>query len=121
MAGNARRLFLPLDAAFFDDERVIEAGEKAGWLLLAMFCRIKQLGKDGTITDAQIGRLGVPGTRQRLAALVDVGLICRIDGGYEIPAWLKWNERQSVREKRSQDARDRANRRWDSNSEEGTA
>lgn len=110
MARNsATRIYVPLDAAFFDDDKVVEAGEAAGWLYLNMVCRVKQLDSDGVLTRPQISRLSVTGWQKRLARLVEVGLVRESDEGFAISAWLKWHEPSAVRSAR---ARAAANARW---------
>lgn len=111
MARNsASRIYVPLDAAFFDDDKVIEAGESATMLYLNMLCRIKQLDSDGILTRSQVGRLSVTGWQKRLSRLVAVGLVNECDEGYAVAAWLKWHEPSAVRSAR---ARAAAQARWD--------
>ena len=109
MPRKARRLSVPLDVGFMDDDKVIEAGEQAAWLYLAILLRCKVIASDGTITRQQVGRLAVPGWQRRLARLEEVGLVASIDGNgtFAVPAWAKWNETQSEREERLKRDRDR--------------
>ena len=116
MARNIPRLYVPLDVLFFDDDRVAEAGERAGWLLLAMYCQIKASGKDGVITRTQISRLNVSGWQRRLDTLIEFGLVQCPNGGdcFVVPSWLKWNESQATLCKRKEDGRKAAEARWSS-------
>lgn len=103
------RLYVPLDASFPDDDKIVDAGERAGWLYIHMLCKCKAIDTDGVLTRAQIAKLGVPGWQPRLAALVDVGAVVEstdTPGAYQIPAWLSWNK---SREQRAADrAKDRS-------------
>lgn len=92
MARRPRGIYLPLDIEFFDNDRVITAGEKPAWLYLAMCCRAKRLLSDGVLSEQQIDRLHVPGWRKRLDKLVEVGLVVPTDDGrYLIIGWLERN------------------------------
>lgn len=102
------RLFVPLDVNFLDDEKVLEAGERAAWLYIAMLCRCKQLGTDGYLTERQISRLHVDQWRPRLARLVEVHLVWLVeDGRYWITGWLKNNEQAAKIEERRRKDRER--------------
>lgn len=95
------RLFLPLDAGFPDDDRIVQAGERAGWLFIAMCCAAKRLGTDGVLSERQITRLLVPGWRSRLARLVETELVFdQQDGTYAIASWFRHNEPQAKIEAR---------------------
>jgi hypothetical protein len=92
MPRRPRNVYLPLDVEFFDNDRVISAGEKAGWLYLAMCCRSKRLLSDGLLTHQQIERLQIPGWKRRLQQLVDAGLVVGTDDGrLLILGWLERN------------------------------
>lgn len=105
------RLFLPLDAGFPDDDRIIEAGERPGWLYVVMCCAAKRLGTDGILTERQLSRLNVGGWRARLDRLIAVELVFdREDGSYAIASWFRHNEPQAVIEKRRADDADRKRR-----------
>lgn len=92
MARKARGIYLPLDIEFFDNDRVITAGEKAGWLYIAMCCRSKRLLSDGILSEQQIDRLHIAGWRKRLDTLIAAGLVVPTDDGrYLILGWLERN------------------------------
>lgn len=107
MARTASRIYVPLDVNFFDDDKILAAGEAAGWLYLNMCAKAKQLDNDGTITPAQIERLAVKGWQKRLQTLIDVGLVDEAPGVYGIVGWLNWNESKAKRAERLQADRDR--------------
>lgn len=100
MARTASRIYVPLDANFFDDDKVLAAGEQATYLYLAMMARAKQLDTDGVLTTLQIERLNVKGWQKRLAKLVEVGLVDHAIDCYGIVGWLKWNESREARQAR---------------------
>jgi hypothetical protein len=115
MARTASRMYVPLDVGFFDDEKIVAAGEKAAFLFLAMLSKAKLLDTDGTLTRGQIAKLALPGWQARLKALLEPG----IDGSvlvvelpmqrdvYFVPAWYKWNESKDDRADRHRRDRDR--------------
>lgn len=92
MARKPRGVYLPLDVEFFENDKVLEAGEKAGWLYIAMCCRSKKLLSDGVLSLRQIDRLHITGWRKRLDTLIDVGLVMATDDDrYLIIGWLERN------------------------------
>lgn len=108
MARTATRIYVPLDVTFFDDGKVVAAGEGAAWLYLNMMGKAKQLDSDGLMTEAQIERLRIRGWRRRLDALVAVGLVEQtLPGTYVIAGWLNWNESKAARAARLKADRDR--------------
>lgn len=108
MARAATRIYVPLDVNFFDDERIIRAGEAAGWLYLAMCAKAKQLDTDGALDVVHLERLHVRGWQKRLATLVEVGAVEHTTADiYVIAGWLKWNESKEQRAARLKAERDR--------------
>lgn len=109
------RLYVPLDASFPDDDKIVEAGERAGWLYVHMLCKCKAIDTDGVLTKAQIAKLGVPGWQARLADLVRTEAVVVSEespGAYVIPAWLKWNRsRQQRDEVRAADRKRKADKK----------
>lgn len=85
-------LHVPLDVNYSDDLKMIEAGEKAELLYIRALCMAKRMLSDGFIADNQLKRLGLSGHKQRAQRLVDTGLWLRVDGGFQIAAWLKHNK-----------------------------
>ncbi len=90
------RPYIRLDAAFMDDDRIIEAGERAAWLYLAVLMSCRQRRADGIISRGQVARLNVAGWQSRLAKLLSVGLLVETDDHtshdvvYLVPGWSKW-------------------------------
>ncbi len=92
MPRRPRSVYVPLDVDFFDNDKVLSAVEKAGWLYLAMCCRAKSIVSDGVLSAQQIERLGVQGWRQRMARLLDTRLVVALDDGrYLIVGFLERN------------------------------
>lgn len=108
MARAASRIYVPLDANFFDDDKVVAAGEAAAFLFLNILTKAKQLDKDGLLTTPQIERLAVKGWQRRLARLVEVGLVEQtLPDTYVVSGWLNWNESAAARAARLKADRER--------------
>lgn len=89
--GKAGRSWIALDTNFVRDDKVLAAGERAGWLFLAILGAVRATGRDGVISRAQVGALGVPVWQPRLATLLRVGLLVEVRAGeYAVPAWDEW-------------------------------
>jgi len=86
------RSWLPLDANFTRDPTIIAAGERAGWLYLAILGQLKLTGARGIVSRGEVQSLGVSGWEARLGALERVGLVKETEdvGTYSIPAWSAW-------------------------------
>ena len=86
------RSWLPLDANFTRDPTVIAAGERAGWLYLAILGQLKLTGAAGIVTQGEVASLGIRQWEQRLRDLERVGLVKESDdaGSYSVPAWQSW-------------------------------
>ena len=87
--------YAPLSATYSDDDAILEVGERAELLFVRAlaFCSASQ--SDGFITDRQLSAkvgAGLPGVPARARALVDAGLWERVEGGYVVRSWLKWNK-----------------------------
>lgn len=106
MARRKGGLYLPLDVQFFEDPKVLRAGEKAGWLYLNMALACKRLGTDGVLEHIQIERLHVPNWRGRLSILIREQLVLDYENGtYALASWLIHNDPIAVvTERRQQDA-----------------
>ena len=90
-------LYVPLDVNFWDDPRIVRAGEKAAVLYLNMATACKRLGSDGRLEALQIDRLHVPGWKARLDILLREELVLDLqDGGYTIASWLQHNDPVAV-------------------------
>lgn len=91
MAPNDGNLFIPLDVNYADDDRIIEAGEKAELLYIRSLGFMKRTLSDGYIAEVQLQRIGLPGISARVQSLLRVGLWVPAERGYNCPAYLKRN------------------------------
>ncbi len=107
--------YAPLSATYYRDDALLEAGEKAEVLFTRGLAFSADSNSDGFITDRQLTMvlgIGLRGIPQRAAALVAVGLWERIDGGYNVRSWLKWNRSAAeLGRMRKQDRERKANQR----------
>ena len=99
---RVQRLHVQLDVDYYDDPKIIDAGEKAELLYVRSlaFCK-KNWRANGYMTDGQVLRAvapGLTGIPARIKTLVAVGLWQRVDDdlfghgkGYVVSAWLKRN------------------------------
>ena len=101
---RVQRLHVQLDVDYYDDPKIIDAGEKAELLYVRSlaFCK-KNWRADGFISDGQVTRSvagGLTAVPARVKRLVDVGLWERVvdedlfggnGKGYRVTAWLKRN------------------------------
>lgn len=99
---RTQRLHVQLDVDYYDDPKIIDAGEKAELLYVRSlaFCK-KNWRANGYMSDGQVARAvapGLPGLQARIKSLVATGLWERVDDdlfghgkGYVVSAWLKRN------------------------------
>lgn len=85
-------VYVPLSVDYADDPKIIAAGERAEVLYVRALCLCKRTLSDGFVADVQLARFGLSGVQSRAKRLVDAGLWARVDGGYQIVAWLKRNK-----------------------------
>lgn len=103
----ARRLgpYAPLSATYASDDSLIAAGEDAELLYCRGLAFCSTSNSDGFITQAQLERFvgaGMPTSRKRSSdrltvqeradALCEHGAWEKVDGGYVVRSWLKWNK-----------------------------
>jgi hypothetical protein len=86
--------YAPLGASYYLDDAIMAAGEKAEVLFCRALAFSSQADADGYITERQLTALGIglTGVPARVESLVREGVWQRVDGGYQIRAWLKWNK-----------------------------
>lgn len=106
-------LFLPLDVNFWDDPRIVRAGERAAVLYQVICIKCKTTGNDGRFDPVMLPRLNVPGWQKRLPPLFEEQLLLDLDDGYyTVAAWLKHNDPQAkIEDKRAVDREYHAGRR----------
>lgn len=92
--GRRPKLYVPLTVTFFEDDRIIEAGDAATLLYLAMCLRCKVMGTDGRLVETQLARLNRPRWKTELRRLAALGLVVRDEVTKEwcIAAWFAHNE-----------------------------
>ena len=115
-------IYAPLSAYYFDDVAIMEAGEDAELLYVRMLAyAARQIEREGFIPEqvvlSRLGILPVVGTGggngggsdagTRAGKLVESGLLEKVDGGYRIRSWLKWNRSAEEVESTRQKDRDR--------------
>jgi hypothetical protein len=89
------RTWLAIDANYPNDDKILRAGERAGWLFLAILCRLKMSGRPGVVDRAEIASLGIPGWQVRLERCVRVGLLTEsIEGRYVVASWESWQSQK---------------------------
>lgn len=90
--------FAPLSAHYYKDDAIDEAGEAAELLFCRGLAFCADVLSDGFISDRQLVRfvgVGMFDATERAARLVEVGLWDRVEGGFQIRTWLKWNRSKS--------------------------
>lgn len=86
--------FAPLSAQAYKDDALMEAGEAAELLFYRGVSFGADVLQDGVITEAQLIRFvghGMKDAKKRAEKLVKVGVWTRVEGGYSVRSWLKWN------------------------------
>ena len=92
MARPARN-FAQIDVHYFEDDRVLEAGD-AWQLHFAAILACKRNLSDGTITRRQLARVApesVPDVAPMIDTLIRVGLFIDHDTALEVSGWASWN------------------------------
>lgn len=87
--------YAPLSATYYYDDELALAGENAELLFVRGLAFSAQVMNDGFISDIQLVRqvgVGMADAVDRAAALVEHGLWERVDGGYVVRSWLRWNK-----------------------------
>ena len=87
--------YAPLSASYYRDDAILEAGEKAEVLYVRGLAFCSDAMSDGFISDRQVTAVlgvGMRDAMRRAQVLVDVELWQRVDGGFVVRGWLKWNK-----------------------------
>ncbi len=88
-------LYVPLKADYYEDPKIIRAGEQAELLYVHMLAYCSRTFSDGFVDDTQMTRLGLKRVEKRAATLAQLALITRVDDaddhGYRVTSWLKHN------------------------------
>lgn len=113
MAKTAR-IFATIDVNYFDDDRVIEAGE-AWQLHFAAILACKRTLKDGVLTRRQLTRIApesLPDVGASIARLIEVGLFTEGGDHIDINGWAGWNDSTEDIEAMSKDGSRGNHLRW---------
>lgn len=106
------RLYVQVDVNFWEDDKVLRAGERAAAFYVRCLCMCKRVQSDGWLSDAQLSMLGVRDWRAQVAQLVKVGLLKREGNStVHVVGWLDWNESVGSARQRAEANRERA-RDW---------
>ncbi len=100
--------YAPLSAHYYKDDAIALAGERSELLYVRGLAFCADILKDGFISDVQLARfpgVGMTGLQKRANTLVEVGLWERVDGGYWVKGWSKWNLTMAeIRERQQKDS-----------------
>lgn len=112
--GRRPKLYVPLTVTFFEDDRIIEAGDGPSLLYLAMCLRCKAIGTDGRLRETQMARLNRPRWRAELKVLAALELLIwdEVTDEWCVRAWFGHND--STVEIDAKRAADRNRKRTDS-------
>lgn len=121
--------YAKLSATYYRDDAVLRAGEAAELLFARGLAFCAESPGNGYITDMQVTHVIGIGLRKRddrVKALVREGLWEKVDGGYVVRSWLKWNrsaeqmsmDRKNDRERKARQAKVDAERNPDGNEPE---
>jgi hypothetical protein len=110
---EAPRLWVKLDAGFYDDPRLMGAGERGELLFLRSLAWSRRNLTDGWLPPGVVERL-MPGGEEEAARLVGTGAL-KTDkrGGFEVVAFLRWQDSAADVKARRDSGRRAARRRWD--------
>lgn len=87
--------YAKLSASYYRDDAILEAGERAELLYVRGLAYCSEAMSDGFISDRQLTAvvgIGMRDVTKRASLLVSLGLWSRVEGGYVIRTWLKWNK-----------------------------
>jgi hypothetical protein len=105
------RLYVALDVDFFDNPKVLEAGEPATMLYLRGLALCKrQWSTDGLIFENQLRTFRLRGVHERAAKLTELGLWVHEDDGYRVAGWLERNKSAAQLDLISQERADAGSR-----------
>jgi hypothetical protein len=114
-------LFVPLDASYYEDDKILCVSEMAELLYIRSLCFAKRMLTDGKLTRRQVLRI-LPDPKESLGdprdvkddpgiikELLDAHLWQKMGDQYVIAAWAKWHESASSVHARSESAN---HQRW---------
>lgn len=99
--------FAPLSANYYKDDAIAAAGEAAELLYVRALAFCADVLSDGFVSEVQLTRfpgVGMRDATKRAKRLVEVGLWERVEGGYRVTSWLRWNRsKDEIKELTSKD------------------
>lgn len=112
---KSKGAYTPLAANYYLDDAVLEAKPDAELLFVRCLSFLATGDTDGFISDLQMRHavgIGLRAVERRIEKLLEVGLLLRVPGGYEVRSYLKWNKsadqldkfRKNDRERKARDA-----------------
>lgn len=92
--GRKPKLYVPLTVTFFEDDRIIQAGDGPTLLYVGMCLKCKAMGTDGRLTEIQIERLHRRKWKAELARLAELELVLfdESSGDWFVASWFSHNE-----------------------------
>lgn len=92
--GRRPKLYVPLTVTFFEDDRIIAAGDGPTLLYLAMCLRCKVMGTDGRLKESHIARLHRRRWQAELERLAELELVLfdRSTDEWFVAGWFGHNE-----------------------------
>jgi len=90
--GADKRLYVPLDASYYHDSRIIAAGEAAEVLWVRALCLGVKASRRGILTRRHLLTMGLEHLDARIAALVTVGLWIPVTVGWHVEVDLSRRE-----------------------------
>lgn len=87
-------LYVPLDVNYVSDEGIRRAGAAAELLYIRGLAYSKRTQSDGFLPDYDMPviSVGLPQVRESIVALVERELWLKVDEGWQIRSWRRWNE-----------------------------
>jgi len=94
--GRTPGTYVPLDINYLRDPAIRKAGPDAELLYLRTLAFIKGAGTDGVLYewDLPVVAVGLKLPEKRVSALVKNGLWERVEDGWYVKSWTKWNMTQ---------------------------
>lgn len=97
--------FIQLDDQITEHPKILKAGGTAAWVWVTAIAYCQRQLTDGFIGDAAVCRLAEETTPKLLDKLVTVGLLDRVDGGYQVHDYLTHNpSKETVLRRRAESA-----------------
>lgn len=85
--------YAKLSATYYRDDAIMAAGEAAEVLFTRSLAFCAETPSNGFITDLQVAliTIGLRKVEERIKTLLDYDIWQKVDDGYVVRQWLKWN------------------------------